>query len=129
MNGQFDQLQPVPSFTSDVVVRFRQQLRRQIPGQLPVGWDGVAIHRRGVVTEFLTREMGQRQEGVPWPGYGPELSPMELVWRYLIAVDLKTLGGQQVRPCGDNCAGLSPGCPGEDVWAYAGRAGLGVRGS
>ena len=76
---------------SDAVVRFLQQLVRQIPGKLLVIWDGSPIHRSATVQAVLAAGAARRLHLARLPAYAPELNPDEGIWRYLKYVELRNL--------------------------------------
>jgi transposase len=73
------------------VVRFLQQLRRQIAGQLLVIWDGAPIHHGQAVREFLAQGGAHRIRLEQLPAYAPELNPDEGIWHYLKHVELRNV--------------------------------------
>jgi transposase len=73
------------------VVRFLQQLRRQIAGQLLVIWDGAPIHHGQAVREFLAQGGARRIRLEQLPAYAPELNPDEGIWHYLKHVELRNV--------------------------------------
>lgn len=70
-------------FDSEDITWFLSKLcwhyRRQ---NLLVIWDGAAIHRSGIVKEWLHQKPG-RVHLERLPAYSPELNPVELVWSQL----------------------------------------------
>jgi transposase len=64
------------------VVRFLRHLRRHIPGNLLVIWDGSPIHWAHVVKDFLAQGAAERLHLEPLPAYAPELNPAEGLWQY-----------------------------------------------
>ena len=79
------------SYKGPDVIRFLEQLLREIPGKLLVIWDGAPIHRSRAVKEWLSQGAARRLQLEQLPGYAPELNPDEGVWRYLKRVELKNL--------------------------------------
>jgi transposase len=79
------------SFTGLHSVEFLQHLLRVAGERLLVIWDGSPIHRRAVVTEFVSRSRGKI-----WlealPGYAPDLNPWdEGGWNHLKNVEMRNL--------------------------------------
>ena len=100
------------------VIKFLEQLLREIPGKLLVIWDGAPIHRSRAVKEWLSQGASRGIQLEQLPGYAPELNPDEGVWRYLKRVELKNLvcaGLEQlilrVLGCGPAAAGQAGGAP------------------
>ena len=79
------------SYKGADVIRFLEQLLKQIPGKLLVIWDGAPIHRSKAVKEWLSQGAAQRIQLEQLPGYAPELNPDEGVWRYLKRVELRNV--------------------------------------
>ena len=73
------------------VVRFLRHLLQQIDGKLLVLWDGLPAHRSHLVKDFLKAGGAKRIHLVQFPGYAPELNPMEGVWNQLKRVEMKNL--------------------------------------
>lgn len=73
------------------MIRFLEQLLREIPGKLLLIWDGAPIHRSRAVKEWLSQGAARRIQLEQLPGYAPELNPDEGVWRYLKRVELRNL--------------------------------------
>jgi putative transposase len=62
------------------VISFLRHLLRHLRGHVFVIWDGGKIHRSKEVKEFL---VGQpRLHVYRFPGYAPELNPIEQVWTH-----------------------------------------------
>jgi transposase len=61
------------------VVAFVGQLLRHLRGSVVLLWDGVPMHRRRLVQEFLRQH--PRLHVYRFPGYAPELNPDEWVWQ------------------------------------------------
>ena len=70
------------------VVAFLQHILHQVPGKVLVVWDGAPIHRCNEVKRFLADGAARRLKLLPFPGYAPELNPVEGVWRWLKRVAL-----------------------------------------
>jgi transposase len=81
------------------VVRVLQHLLCNIPGRLPVIWDGAPIHRAQVVRDFLAQGGAARLWLERLPTYAPELNPDEDIWNLLKRIQLRNL-------CCDDLAGL-----------------------
>lgn len=79
------------SYKGPDIIRFLQQLLREIPGKLLVVWDGAPIHRSRAVKEWLAEGAARRIQLEQLPGYAPELNPDEGVWRYLKRVEMRNL--------------------------------------
>jgi transposase len=63
-------------------VEFLAALRRQLRGPLLIIWDGLAVHRSRVVTQWVEATAGAVTLA-RLPAYAPELNPVEYVWCYL----------------------------------------------
>lgn len=63
---------------------FLRDLRRSIPGQLVLLWDGLPVHHRTMVLAFFRRHK-DRVQVHRFPAYAPELNPDEQVWTQLKA--------------------------------------------
>jgi len=65
-----------------------KELKKQIKGRkLLLIWDGLPAHRAKVVTEYLnTQKNWLRVER--FPGYAPELNPIEYLWSAMKRKDL-----------------------------------------
>ena len=63
-------------------VEFLAALRRQIRGPLLIIWDGLAVHRSRVVSQWVERTSGAVALA-RLPAYAPELNPFEYVWGHL----------------------------------------------
>jgi transposase len=72
------------NITGEEVVLFLRDLRRSIPGRLVLLWDGLPVHRRALVLNFLRRHK-DRVQVHRFPAYAPELNPDEQVWTQLKA--------------------------------------------
>jgi transposase len=70
------------SIKAPQAIEFLQQLLRQIPGDLMVIWDGLAVHRSRAVRDFVAGQEG-RIELQFLPAYAPELNPTEYIWGHL----------------------------------------------
>ena len=79
------------SYKGADVIRFLEQLLREIPGKLLLIWDGAPIHRSRAVKEWLSQGASWRLRLEQLPGYAPELNPDEGVWRYLKRAELRNL--------------------------------------
>ncbi|MCA1838468.1 MAG: IS630 family transposase [Actinobacteria bacterium] len=78
------------AFTSADVVGFLKQLQRQIGTKLLVVWDGAPIHY-GEVKTFLAQGAATDIHIARFPGYAPDLNPIEGVWQHLKQVELKNV--------------------------------------
>ena len=67
------------NITGVEVVLFLRELRRHIPGPLVLLWDGIPIHRRALVVEYL-RQHNNLLHVHRFPAYAPEINPDEQVW-------------------------------------------------
>lgn len=66
------------SLRGEEVVAFLEQLLRKIPGEIVLVWDNHPIHKRRLVQEFIAGY--PRLHVYHFPGYAPELNPVEFVW-------------------------------------------------
>jgi len=71
------------------VVAFLAHLRREVPGQMLILWDGSPIHRSHTIQEFLANGASSRIHLARLPAYAPELNPDEGVWQHLNGVELR----------------------------------------
>lgn len=66
---------------SPQIVEFLKALRRQIPGDLLIIWDGLRAHRSRLVRDYVEEQDGAiKLEFLP--AYAPELNPVEYIWGY-----------------------------------------------
>lgn len=66
--------------TSLEIIAFLRQLLRHLQGEVFVIWDGGKIHRSQEVKAFLGQQ--RRLHVYRFPGYAPELNPVEQVWTH-----------------------------------------------
>jgi transposase len=66
--------------TSLEIIEFLRHSLRQLAGHVFVIWDGGKIHRSKEVKEFLSGQ--PRLHVYRFPGYAPELNPIEQVWTH-----------------------------------------------
>lgn len=66
--------------TSRKVIAFLIQLLRHLRGEVFVIWDGGKIHKSREVKAFLAWQ--RRLHVYRFPGYAPELNPVEQVWTH-----------------------------------------------
>jgi transposase len=81
------------AITSAEVVAFHEQLRREVPGQMVIVWDGALSHRRQTIQAFLAKGAAQRLHLERLPAYAPELNPDEGLWPQLTGVELRHVCG------------------------------------
>jgi len=79
------------SYNSAAVIKFLDELHRQVPGKLLVIWDGASIHKSQEIQDYLDHGASAWLEIEPLPGYAPELNPDEEIWNYLKSVELKNV--------------------------------------
>jgi transposase len=79
------------AFKGPASVRFLKHLLRHLPGKLLVIWDGLPAHHGTAVRAFLTQGGAQRLHLERLPGYAPDLTPDEGIWRYLKQVELRNV--------------------------------------
>jgi transposase len=77
------------------VVAFLGHLQQHIPGKLLVVWDGLPAHRSKVVAEYLASTK-DRVWVERWPGYAPELNPIEYLWGYAKGNDLANFAPKEL---------------------------------
>jgi transposase len=70
------------SIKSPQVIGFLKALQRHVKGRLLVIWDGAAIHRSRLVSDYVASTLG-RLEVARLPAYAPELNPAEYLWAHL----------------------------------------------
>jgi hypothetical protein len=78
--GLYFSLLPNANVTTDTLVPFVRQLRRQLGSPLLVVWDRLNVHRSAAV---IFREKSPSIHTVFLPPYAPELNPPEIFWGYL----------------------------------------------
>jgi transposase len=65
----------------DAIVNYLQALHQHVPGPIVLLWDHLSAHTSKKVATYLTAN--QDWLTVEWfPGYAPELNPVEYVWSY-----------------------------------------------
>lgn len=75
------------SLSSPEVIEFLRNLRRHVRGPVVVIWDGLPSHRSRLTQAHVAAQ-------APWltverfPGYAPELNPLESLWATLKGKDL-----------------------------------------
>ncbi len=79
------------AYKSPDIVRSLEHLLRHVPGKLLVIRDGAPIHRGQPVKDFLAQGGAGRLRLEQFPGYAPDLTPAEGIWRYLKHVELRNL--------------------------------------
>jgi len=79
------------SFNGLHVVEFLKHLMRYLGRRLLVIWDGSPIHRRTLVTEFLSTKAGCGIHVERLPPYAPDLNPIEEAWQQLKHVELRNV--------------------------------------
>ena len=60
------------------VIEFLKNLLHHLRGNVVLLWDGGTIHRAVEVKEFIVQK--RRLHIYRFPGYAPELNPIEFVW-------------------------------------------------
>ncbi len=73
------------------VIEFLERLQRSIPGLLLILWDGSPTHRSKPLQAYLAHGAAQRIHLEPFPGYAPDLNPIEWVWSYMKVTQLANL--------------------------------------
>lgn len=76
---------------SAAVVAFLEHLRREVPGQMVMRWDGSPIHRSHTIQACLANGASSRLHLARLPAYAPELNPDAGVWQPRTGVELRTL--------------------------------------
>ena len=74
------------SIDKDVVAKFLVALHNEIAGPVVLIWDGLPAHRSNVVKDQVSRFGNWQIEC--FPGYAPELNPVEYFWSVLKGKDL-----------------------------------------
>jgi transposase len=72
------------------VIEFIQHLLRHLKGRLLIIWDGAAIHRSGLVQNYLASTDG-RVIAERLPAYAPEINPVEYLWAHLKTHEIANL--------------------------------------
>jgi transposase len=78
------------SIKSPQVVEFLKHLQRQFKARLLIIWDGAAIHRSRLVSDFLATTRG-RIVVARLPPSAPELNPVEDLWAHLKCHEIANL--------------------------------------
>jgi transposase len=86
------------SLDSDDVVACLEHLRREVPGQMVIIWDGASIHRSHRITECLANGAAPRLHGERLPAYAPELNPGEGLGQQLKRVERRNVCGVDLPP-------------------------------
>jgi transposase len=68
------------NITGTEVIRFLEHLLHHMRGHIVLLWDNGLIHRRKDVNAFLKKV--QRLHVFRFPGYAPEINPIEHVWTH-----------------------------------------------
>ena len=67
------------SIKEEAVIAYLEALHQQVPGEIVLVWDHLPAHRSRKVQEYLTQNRAWLR--VEWfPGYAPELNPIEYFW-------------------------------------------------
>lgn len=83
-------LQP-KTIKEDAVIAYLQALHRQVPGPIVLFLDGLPAHRSAKVADYLQANTDWL-EVVWFPGYAPELNPIEYFWSALKGKPLANSG-------------------------------------
>jgi transposase len=87
-------LQP-KTIKEDAVIAYLEALHRQVPGPITLLWDGLPAHRSAKVQAYLEANTDWL-EVVWFPGYAPELNPIEYFWSALKGKPLANLAPDRV---------------------------------
>jgi putative transposase len=87
-------LQP-QTIKEDAVIAYLDALHRQVPGPIVLLWDSLPAHRSAKVADYLKANTDWL-EVVWFPGYAPELNPMEYFWSALKGKPLANLAPDRV---------------------------------
>ena len=83
------------SIKEDAVIAYLEALHRQVPGPLDLLWDHLPAHRSQKVQDYLAANTDWLV--VHWfPGYAPELNPIEYFWSALKGKPLANLAPDRV---------------------------------
>jgi transposase len=98
----FFQMKP-DSYTTDTLVGFLQDLRRELGGRRVIlVWDGLPAHRSRSMQAYLRgQRRWLREERLP--GYAPELNPAEGLWQNLKGQELANFCGQDLAAAARQC--------------------------
>ena len=81
------------NMNKEETLRFLQDLKRHVRGKkLLLIWDGLPAHRSKVVTAYLETQKHWLRIA-RFPGYAPELNPIEYLWAAMKKKYLGNLGG------------------------------------
>ena len=78
------------SIKAEQVVEFIRWLQRHLRGRLLLIWDGAAIHRSKLVSQYLA-STGGRVLAERLPPDAPELNPVEYMWAHLKSHEIANL--------------------------------------
>lgn len=79
--GLFLRLHPGETIRGEQTVEFLRQLLRHLRDPVVLLWDRLPVHRSGQVGQFV--EDHPRLHIEYFPGYAPELNPVEYLWSWL----------------------------------------------
>jgi transposase len=79
------------ALNADAVVAFLAHLRREVPRQMVIIWDGSPLHRSRTMQQCLSHGASPRLHRERLPAYAPELNPDAGVWQQLTGVELRNL--------------------------------------
>jgi transposase len=91
LDGRLEVLFQEQPYNGVAVTGFLEHLLQHLPGKLLVIWDGAPIHRCQAVKDFLSAGAGERIHLEHFPGYAPELNPIEGVWNQLKNTELRNV--------------------------------------
>jgi len=79
--GILFRLHPGRTVKQAEAIEFLQALLRHVHGPIVLLWDRLPVHRGGKVREFINTHPRLHVES--FPGYAPELNPVEYAWSWL----------------------------------------------
>ena len=72
------------------MVAFIRHLQRHLKERILIIWDGAAIHRSRLVSDYLASTKG-RVRAERLPAYAPDLNPVEYMWAHLKSHEIANL--------------------------------------
>ena len=69
------------NFRGPTVVKFIEELRIKLNGEMTLIWDQISIHWGSEMKGYLANHPSV--EGAAFPPYAPELNPVDLAWGYV----------------------------------------------
>ena len=84
----------------DAIIGYLKALHRQVPGRIVLFWDGLTSHHSAKVQDYLATNTDWL-EVVRFPGYAPELNPIEYFWSAIKGKPLANLAPDRIHELQD----------------------------